>query len=522
MKFNLKWNRKYSCVLAGTLAVAVIGSGIGYRVIAAGEEQTDKAGNDEVQSEEASDSALRFTEEGTTQIKTESQSIDFAVGAVTVTVEEVYAEAGQMVAEGDALFKISDDSLAELKNYYEEAIEDANETLEDAKLSLTNGALEAELNLQSAEASGESAQSSYDAAISELTMNVQDKKDAFEEAWDQIGSYQSAIDDGTYYVQVGIDEKQAAIDTATATVSETQTALVNAQNSYDAAQATFTTDIAELKNKIAANASYEELAALSSQIEADYTAALIAQQTLSQSQIAADTAQSNLEKANLVFENALKEYDQLVKTANERITELAGQVDELQASYEQAERDAVTAESSIQKEYEEAVLTGKYAGTEYESTLAELADAVETAETALVDLQEEQAALLALEDGKICADRAGTLASITYDAEDTMINGVAVASYYDTSMIYISVEVAQEQIALLTVGDEVDVSVSGSRGALTGTVASIATEKTSGRSISNVTYAVVIEIDNEQGMLSSGSSATVVFDYEEDVVEGAE
>ena len=57
--------------------------------------------------------------------KTESQLPDFSVNAVTMTVEEVYVEAGSTVAEGDALFKIDDESMADAKAYYEDAISDA-------------------------------------------------------------------------------------------------------------------------------------------------------------------------------------------------------------------------------------------------------------------------------------------------------------------------------------------------------------------------------------------------------------
>ena len=188
-------------------------------------------------------------------------------------------------------------------------------------------------------------------------------------------------------------------------------------------------------------------------------------------------------------------------------------MEDLQQDYEQAERDAVTALAEAQNIYDEAVLAGKYAQTEYESALAELESAVESAQNALDSLKEEQEALLALEDGVVCADRAGTLASISYEAEDVLQKGVAFASYYVTDTIYISVEVPQEDIAKLTVGDEVDVAISGNRGgAITGEISSIATSATTGGSISNVTYAVVISIDNTEGTLSSGSSATVTFD----------
>lgn len=519
IKMKMKWSRKYAGVLAGIVAAAVTASGIGYHVIAADaaeDEQADERNTTETES------ARQFMEEGTTQIKTENQLPTFSVGAVTMTVEEVYVESQTTVEEGTKLLKITDDSMSDAIAYYEDAVEDAKDALETAQIELESGVLEAEYTLQDAELSSDTAQSSYDAAVSELAVSVDEKKEAYENAVDEIETYQEALDNGTYYTQVGAEEKQSKVDEASAAVEAAQTALAAAQSDYRTAQETIAADMESLKSQIAANASSETLLALADQIAADYANVETATANLSQKQSAADTAQSTLEKAKLTLESAGKEYDTLVQTANNKITELYGQLEELQEAYEQAERDAVTAQAKIEKEYEEAVLNGEYAGTEYETTIIELKKNVESAQETLEELLEEQEALLTLEDGVICADRAGTVAAVNYEAEDVLQESVPLVSYYDMDTIYISVEVPQEQIALLTVKDTVDVSINGTRGSVTGYIESIAAEKTSGGSISNVTYTVVIAIDNTDGNLGSGSSATVLFDYEEDITEGAE
>lgn len=519
MRIKMKWNRKYASVLAGVVLVAVTVSSIGYRVAAA-DTDGNKAENEQDTTQE--EFGKSFTEEGTTQIKTDSQNPNFSVGAVTMTVEEVYVESGTTVEEGTALLKITDESMEDAIAYYEDEIEDARDALTTAQIELESGMLEAGYELQDTELLAETAQSSYDAAVSELAVSVDEKKEAYDDVVDEIDLYQEALDNGTYYVQVGAEEKQAAVDAATVAVTDAQAALTTAQSNYDAAQTAITTDMENLKSQIAENVSYETLQMLADQVAADYVNVQTAAADLAEKQVAADTAQSTLEKATLTLENAGKEYNTLVQTANDKLAELYGGLEELQEAYEQAERDAVTAQAQIQKEYDEAVLAGTYAGTEYESTIAALAETVETAQETLEELLEEQEALLALEDGVICADRAGTVAAVSYEAEDVLQDNLALVSYYDMDTIYISVEVAQEQIALLTVKDEVEVSISGSRETVAGEIASIAAEKSSGGSVSNVTYAVVIAIDNSDGNLSSGSSATVLFDYEEDITEGAE
>ena len=100
---------------------------------------------------------------------------------------------------------------------------------------------------------------------------------------------------------------------------------------------------------------------------------------------------------------------------------------------------------------------------------------MESAQDTLDTLKEEQTALLALENGVVTADEDGTIAAVPYEAEDTLQSGTAFALYCDTQTIMISVEVPQENIAQVGVGDEVSVMIAGNRdGAVTGTVSSIA------------------------------------------------
>lgn len=109
-----KHSRKFYGILAGILTAAVAGSGVGYHVIAASD-TADQTEEDTQIDETDGQEDGSFSGTGTTQVKTESQLPDFSVNAVTMTVEEVYVEAGSTVAEGDALFKIDDESMADAK-----------------------------------------------------------------------------------------------------------------------------------------------------------------------------------------------------------------------------------------------------------------------------------------------------------------------------------------------------------------------------------------------------------------------
>lgn len=447
-------------VIASIAAVCVMTGGIGYQAAVSGAQtdSTESSVKDQnTDQQESTDGS--FSEEGTTQIGTVSQMPEFTVNAVTMTVEEVYASSGDTVSKGDALFKLTDESMEAAKSYYEDAISDAENTLKTAEANLASGKFSAESTKQDADLTAQTAADSYQAQVDAA---VEEKKEAYDEAVEQISEYQTKIDNNDYYVECAIDEKKAAVDAAT-------TALAQAQD------------------------------------------------TLTQAQQSADAAQSTLEQAQKEFDSAVETYNKNEEETNTKITELTDSLDDLKSDYEQAERDATTQKAELQNEYDTAVVEGKYAGSTYESTVSELESAVESAQDTLDTLKEEQTALLALENGVVTADEDGTIAAVPYEAEDTLQSGTAFALYCDTQTIMISVEVPQENIAQVGVGDEVSVMIAGKRdGAVTGTVSSIASSATTGGSVSNVTYAVIISIDNSDGRLGSGSSATVTFQGEQE------
>lgn len=455
-----KPGKRMASVIAGIAAVCVMTGGIGYQAAVSGAQtdSTESSVKDQnTDQQESTDDS--FSEEGTTQIGTVSQMPEFTVNAVTMTVEEVYASSGDTVSKGDALFKLTDESMEAAKSYYEDAISDAENTLKTAEANLASGKFSAENTKQDADLTAQTAADSYQA----------------------------------------------------------QDTLTQAQNSDNSASQAVSTDLTYIKAQIEAGADSDTLLSVVQQAMDDYTTREQQSDTLTQAQQSADAAQSTLEQAQKEFDSAVETYNKNVEETNTKITELTDSLDDLKSDYEQAERDATTQKAELQNEYDTAVVEGKYAGSTYELTVSELESAVESAQDTLDTLKEEQTALLALEDGVVTADEDGTIAAVPYEAEDTLQSGTAFALYCDTQTIMISVEVPQENIAQVGVGDEVSVMIAGKRdGAVTGTVSSIASSATTGGSVSNVTYAVIISIDNSDGRLGSGSSATVTFQGEQE------
>lgn len=504
-------NRRFKGLIAIILIVAAGAGGIGYRTMAANV-GTEKNSYRET-TVEYGDLKLTFEEEGTTRVSVTEQILDFAVGNLAVEVGEVYIETGAEVQEGDPLLKITAESMEDAITYYEEAVADAKEELNAAQLAYQEGLLTQESELLETRTDAENADENYEASMSNLQVKVEEKLRAYQEAVESIQTYQSNLDQGVYYTKAGINEKQTAVDEAKALAETAQSSLAEAKNAYETVSTLLSEHIASLNAQISAGAAGEELLTAAGALASDYESMQTAASDLTAAQTAAGQAQSALEKNQQVFDAAVKSYNTDVEEATKKITELTDSLDELNEAYEQAKRDAVTEEADIQKEYEEALLFGEYADTTYETTIDKLKRSVTLAQEKVDELSENQRALLSLEDRVICASQSGTIAYAACEAGQTLKDETALVRYYDTSEIMISVEVSQEMIASVAVGNSVDIAVTGERDTVPGTISSIAASATTSGSVSNITYTVVVTADNQEGRLSLGVSAAVTFCY---------
>ncbi|WP_083625272.1 HlyD family efflux transporter periplasmic adaptor subunit [Roseburia sp. 831b] len=512
----MKHSKKFWVEISGTMVVVIVGGTIGFTMIHA--KGTEKESAYQETSLQYGDLELAFEEDGTTAISTDSQLPEFSVTAVTMTVEEVYVESGDSVNEGDALYKLTDDSVEAAKEYYEEAVADAKDDLDTAEMNYETGVLEVQYTYQSTLTDAENADASYSASLSALDATVAEKKAEWENAKNDIATYTNNLANNTYYTEAGVEEKEAAVTSATDAATAAQTAYQEQKEAYDTAKTTLTNDLAALQNLITSadnlETSRDDITTLMEQVSQDYGAVEAADESMSQAKQNAEKAQSDLQAAQKEAESAKQQAEQAAQQATKKKEELESKLSQLESDYQQALRDAVTKQVSIENEYDSTVLEAQYADSTYDATITTLQDAVDSAQSTLDDLEEEQNALLSLEDGVVCASQDGTIASVTYDADDTLVEQQAFVSYYNTQTISISVEVSQEDISKIAVGDTVSVAISGARtGNVEGKVASIASSATTGGSVSNVTYAVGIQIDNSDGMLSSGSSANVTFSY---------
>ena len=196
--------------------------------------------------------------------------------------------------------------------------------------------------------------------------------------------------------------------------------------------------------------------------------------------------------------------------AQDLIDELEDSRETTQEQYEELQRKQKIFELEIQHTYDTAVIAGKLAELTYQQSLEEWEETLAEAKQDKADLEAQKALLETMTDGVIYADQAGTVAAISYEAGDSLSSDTPVISYYDTDTVSIILEIDQEDIAGLSVGDTAEVTLTGA-GQLEGTITEKSIEPESGTSRTSVKYTATVSIDNTDGRLSDGMSATVTF-----------
>ena len=217
-------------------------------------------------------------------------------------------------------------------------------------------------------------------------------------------------------------------------------------------------------------------------------------------------------------ENLLEQEPSDSDSAESLLEQLEEAADTVSSQYAELIRNQKATELEIQYTYDTAVLEGKLAEITYEEALEEWEDTLQEAQTAQEELEEKKQVLESMEDGIVTAQNSGLIASVNYAAEDVLSSGTPVLSYYNTEQVTVTIAVSQEQISGIQVGDTVEVTVDG-RQEQSGTVTEKAMEVQEGNSRTTVNYEVTVTMENENGRLTAGSSASVTIDPEQEESE---
>ncbi len=231
----------YVCAVAGILVMATAAFGIastsGSSEEAAYKETTVAYGTLTVGVTESGSVAIgtleqAFDSSSSSSSSSSSQGMSMmgasssSSSSATLIVEEVYASVGSNVTEGDAILKLTADSVADYRDSLEDAVEEAKATLSSAKLSAEKQKLNASYTYQMSVTKGSLAESTYNSTIAELQTAVDE---AQEKVW--------ASSDRLYYLGLKADNGEDVaddIEEEEENLEKLKAKLTTAQNNYTA------------------------------------------------------------------------------------------------------------------------------------------------------------------------------------------------------------------------------------------------------------------------------------------------
>lgn len=366
-------------------------------------------------------------------------------------IEEIYAASGQRVTEGEELLKFTEDSVEAVRALLQNAVVEAQADYAEAESTYELSLLEAQTDYDTQKISASYAASIRNTSGTSVTNKVAS-------------------------LQVQLEQKQA-------NAASLQEKLTEAQEDYQDALETYE----------AAKEGYEGAGT-------DNTVNFM---TIQNGYL---SARSKYQQAK----SALTQAETAVTDNENAITELTNQLAAAQAKQKIDKLDT-------EETYQEAVITGQNAQTTYNATVEDLKETLQEAEETK-EKREEQLQVFedfVGSDGILYATEDGVITEVSYEAGDRLTTTGALFSYATSDDMRISVDVTQEDIVDLQVGDAVDITFTAyPEDTYTGSILSINTTATSDYS-NTVSYTVEISVEGELEQLYGGMTADVIFVTEE-------
>lgn len=198
---------------------------------------------------------------------------------------------------------------------------------------------------------------------------------------------------------------------------------------------------------------------------------------------------------------------------SEKISDLKSQIESAEYELEKLETNSGGSMLAAEQTLNGSVLEASTAAEIYDQTVEQINSGVEEKRENYNKLEKEYNTLLEdMGDGIfIYADCDGYAASVNISAGDTIMENQTVVSLMDSSEVYVSVSVSEDDISALTVEQAASVSLSAYEGiTVDGLIDTIAVEPS--RSSGSVSYAVSVKIyPSENVKIYEGMTCDVTF-----------
>lgn len=521
--------RKIALTMAVVLVIAGVGVYGGKRILknnsSEQSEQTNNSDKKNIASAKTQNSNI-LQAEGTTSGGTDYQLYNLNLKGTSKTgaleVESVLKSSGDEVKKGDALIKLTKDSVSDTRKILYKAVKAYKKKYASAKLDYEEAVYDAKSDYQKSLSAYSSALIDYKDSLSEYTGTVKEAKKQLDKSKKIISTYPGKIKNSK----------------KTLSAKQKQLSSVNKKIKKAKKQAESKAKVLATKQKLyeQAKQKYDEMSTVSRYI-GDFSRenkSDISQLTTNVEQKLA-SAKKDMESKNTAYSKALKSSTSAEKTYeqyNTKKTQLSKSISTLKnnissygtdyknaklnlnnysSTYNQALSEETTGKVSAKKTYDESVKAYKNADTVYNAAIKSAKDTLQKAKDNYTNAKARVAAFNKLISGNnVVAQMSGTLSEMLYESGDMLNSMTAIAGYSNENTLSIDVTVDQTDIGKISVGDEASVSVQSMPQTVTGKVAAIETSSSS-ESVSKVTYTVTVSIDNSQKMLSSGAATQVIF-----------
>ncbi len=470
---------------------------------------------------------------GITSVGILQESFDVENLTQGILIEEVNVSSGQEIAEGDAVLKLSEASVAEAR-------EELEDLLKEADLAYRTGAIEYEQSLITAKydrdlavLNGKQAQEIYNETVASLKESVERAEQKLAETKEQIAEYQAITAGGNYYDTYKVGEYKALYD-------ENLELLKSRMEEWDVSWEQVLNGSQGGMSNTGSQSSMSDVSASGNQssmgdmgnfesMSRQITVSGVSDGDTSGSASGntsggnAGTGQSDpgyvtaLRALYSVLEQNLKDYEQALADSEDAATNARLSLQTLELSVSSLEESLAQAQANYDSQMLQAKLTLENSLAEAERAENEYDTAVEKAESdyeTLKDAWEDATENLALfetrvGDGYYHAAGSGTVMSVMTRGNQYLTGNGMIFMYRNTEKITVTVSVDQADIASIEVGDEVYVQ-SSDYGIFSGIVTTVNPVSTSA-SRANVTYQVTVLLNGDTGELPANESVTVIF-----------
>lgn len=373
-------------------------------------------------------------------------------------IEEVCAVSGQRISKGDVLFKLTQDSVSGVEMKLKSA-------LTEAKITLSNAQTEYNISMLSAK-------STYDSSVKEGSRAAADYQAALTASSEKIKSLEGEI--GVLELEIAMAQEKLVDEDLLDSYEEAKTAYTKAKTKYEET---------DLHNSTAYTSNLTDYQQAESQLEA--------------------------------LEDELQGY-------RDTITDNQAEIEKKQKEIEEAGTSQVLDNQKAENDYRSASLSGELAKEIYDYSVDSLADSVNQAQNELDEIQAKMDAFQDFvgEDNCIYAPEDGLVTGVYCEAGDKLTDSETMLTYAKEDEYTVSIDVSEEDVAAISVGDSVELSFSAyPEQTWEGEIISITTTSTSEHA-STISYPVTVLVQGDTSLLYGGMTADVTFvtDSVEDVL----